>query len=111
MAATIIDGRAIAAEITAQVAEEARRLKATMHVVPGLAVVLVGSDPASEIYVESKGKKADELGFRYVQHTLPATTSESDLLLLVESLNLDPDIHGILVQFPVPPHIDRLKVV
>ncbi|HVZ13923.1 MAG TPA: bifunctional methylenetetrahydrofolate dehydrogenase/methenyltetrahydrofolate cyclohydrolase FolD [Bauldia sp.] len=111
MAATIIDGRAVAAEITAKVAEETRRLKAISGVTPGLAVVLVGSDPASEIYVASKGRKADELGFRSVQHTLPATTSESDLLLLVESLNLDPDIHGILVQFPVPAHIDRLKVV
>jgi methylenetetrahydrofolate dehydrogenase (NADP+)/methenyltetrahydrofolate cyclohydrolase len=111
MAATIIDGRGIAAEITARVAEETRRLKAMVGVTPGLAVVLVGSDPASEIYVASKGRKADELGFRSVQHTLPATTSETELLTLVESLNLDPDIHGILVQFPVPAHIDRLKVV
>jgi methylenetetrahydrofolate dehydrogenase (NADP+)/methenyltetrahydrofolate cyclohydrolase len=111
MTATIIDGRAIAAEITARVAEETRRLKAAAGVTPGLAVVLVGSDPASEIYVASKGKKAEELGFRSVQHTLPATTSETELLTLVASLNVDPDIHGILVQFPVPAHIDRLKVV
>ena len=111
MAATIIDGRAIAAEITAQVGEATRRLKAERGVVPGLAVVLVGEDPASQVYVASKGKKADELGFRSVQHTLAADTSEPALLRLIESLNLDPDIHGILVQFPVPRHIDRLKVV
>jgi methylenetetrahydrofolate dehydrogenase (NADP+)/methenyltetrahydrofolate cyclohydrolase len=111
MAATIIDGRAAAAEITARVAEETRRLKAAIGVVPGLAVVIVGNDPASEIYVASKGRKADELGFRSVQHTLAADTSEAALLMLIERLNLDPDIHGILVQFPLPAHIDRLRVV
>ena len=111
MSATIVDGRAIAADITAKVGEAARRLKAQRGVVPGLAVVLIGEDPASQAYVASKGKKSDELGFRSVQHTLAADTGESELLQLIESLNLDPDIHGILVQFPVPPHIDRLKVV
>jgi methylenetetrahydrofolate dehydrogenase (NADP+) / methenyltetrahydrofolate cyclohydrolase len=111
MTARIIDGRAVAAEITGQVAEEARRLKADTGVVPGLAVVLVGTDPASEVYVASKGRKAEELGFRSIQHTLPAETSEQALLALVESLNRDPAIHGLLVQFPLPGHIDRVKVV
>jgi methylenetetrahydrofolate dehydrogenase (NADP+)/methenyltetrahydrofolate cyclohydrolase len=111
MAAAIIDGKAVAAEITARVAEETRRLKAEAGVTPGLAVVLVGSDPASEIYVASKGRKAEELGFQSIQHTLPADTSEAALLALVDELNGDPAIHGILVQFPVPPQIDRVRVV
>jgi methylenetetrahydrofolate dehydrogenase (NADP+) / methenyltetrahydrofolate cyclohydrolase len=111
MSALIIDGRAVAAEITAEVAEEARLLKADTGVVPGLAVVLVGTDPASEVYVASKGRKAEELGFRSVQHTLPAETSEQALLAMVESLNRDAAIHGLLVQFPLPAHIDRVKMV
>jgi methylenetetrahydrofolate dehydrogenase (NADP+)/methenyltetrahydrofolate cyclohydrolase len=111
MAATIIDGKAIAAEVTAQVGDAARRLKADAGVTPGLAVVLVGNDPASEIYVSSKGRKAEELGFRSVQHTLAADTGEAALLALIAVLNRDPAIHGILVQFPVPPQIDRVKVV
>lgn len=111
MAARVIDGRAVAAEVTDRVAEETRRLKAEAGIVPGLAVVLVGNDPASEIYVGAKGRKAEELGFRSVQHTLAADTSEADLLALVERLNRDAAIHGILVQFPVPPQIDRVKVV
>jgi methylenetetrahydrofolate dehydrogenase (NADP+)/methenyltetrahydrofolate cyclohydrolase len=109
--ARIIDGRAVADEVTLKVAAEARRLKAEAGIVPGLAVVLVGSDPASEIYVASKGRRAEELGFRSVQHTLPAETTEADLLALVARLNADPQIHGILVQFPLPPHLSRTKVV
>jgi methylenetetrahydrofolate dehydrogenase (NADP+)/methenyltetrahydrofolate cyclohydrolase len=111
MAAKIIDGKAIAAEVTGRVADAARRLKADTGIVPGLAVVLVGNDPASEVYVASKGRKAEELGFRSVQHTLAAETSEGALLALVETLNRDSGIHGILVQFPVPAQIDRAKVV
>jgi methylenetetrahydrofolate dehydrogenase (NADP+)/methenyltetrahydrofolate cyclohydrolase len=109
--ARIIDGRAIAAEITARVGEETQRLKAAAGIVPGLAVVLVGSDPASQIYVGAKSRMARELGFFSVQHTLPAKTSEAELLTLVDTLNRDPAIHGILVQFPVPAQIDRTKVV
>jgi methylenetetrahydrofolate dehydrogenase (NADP+)/methenyltetrahydrofolate cyclohydrolase len=109
--ARIIDGRAIAAEITARVGEETRRLKAAAGIVPGLAVVLVGSDPASQIYVGAKSRMARELGFFSVQHTLPGKTSEAELLALVDTLNRDPAIHGILVQFPVPAQIDRTKVV
>jgi methylenetetrahydrofolate dehydrogenase (NADP+)/methenyltetrahydrofolate cyclohydrolase len=109
--ARIIDGRAIAAEITARVGEETQRLKEAAGIAPGLAVVLVGSDPASQIYVGAKSRMARELGFFSVQHTLPAKTSEAELLALVDTLNQDPAIHGILVQFPVPAQIDRTKVV
>jgi methylenetetrahydrofolate dehydrogenase (NADP+)/methenyltetrahydrofolate cyclohydrolase len=74
-------------------------------------VVLVGSDPASEVYVAAKGRKAEELGFNSVQHTLPATTGEAELLTLIAALNRDPAVHGILVQFPVPAQIDQTRVV
>ncbi len=104
--AEIIDGKSVAAEVRARVAEEARRLVAETGVVPGLAVVLVGNDPASEVYVGGKGKAAREAGFHSVQHTLPADTSEADLLALVATLNRDPAIHGILVQFPLPRALD-----
>jgi methylenetetrahydrofolate dehydrogenase (NADP+)/methenyltetrahydrofolate cyclohydrolase len=109
--ARVIDGRAVADEVTGKVAEEVRRLKADAGVVPGFAVVLVGNDPASEVYVSAKGRKAEELGLRSVQHTLPAGTAEAELLALVARLNADPSIHGILVQFPLPPQIDRIRVV
>jgi methylenetetrahydrofolate dehydrogenase (NADP+)/methenyltetrahydrofolate cyclohydrolase len=109
--ARVIDGRAVADEVTGKVAEEVRRLKADAGVVPGLAVVLVGNDPASEVYVAAKGRKAEELGLRSVQHTLPAGTAEAELLALVARLNADPSIHGVLVQFPLPPQIDRIRVV
>ena len=110
-AARLIDGRAIAGEITAQVGEETQRLKRIHGIVPGLAVVLVGDDPGSQIYVGSKGVKAEELGFHSVQHTLPADTSEDDVLAVVESLNLDPAINGILVQLPLPDPVDTAKVI
>jgi methylenetetrahydrofolate dehydrogenase (NADP+)/methenyltetrahydrofolate cyclohydrolase len=109
--AHIIDGRAIAAEITARVATEARRLSAVAAVVPGLAVVLVGEDPASRLYVAGKSKKAKEIDFHSVQHDLGAETSEAELLALIASLNRDPAIHGILVQFPLPPRIDRVRII
>ena len=109
--AELIDGRAVAAEVTAKVAEEARRLQNEAGVTPGLAVVLVGNDPASEVYVAGKGKTAKEVGFFSLQHTLPAETSEADLLALVAKLNDDTRIHGLLVQFPVPKHIDKQRVI
>jgi methylenetetrahydrofolate dehydrogenase (NADP+) / methenyltetrahydrofolate cyclohydrolase len=105
-----IDGKAVAAEITARVAGETRRL-AESGIVPGLAVVLVGDDPASHVYVGAKGRKAEELGFHSVQHNLPADTSEVDVLALVEKLNSDPAINGILVQLPLPAQIDTTKVI
>ena len=109
--AAIIDGRAVAARVTERVAEETRRLRAEAGVVPGLAVVLVGDDPASHVYVGAKGRKADELGFHSVQHTMAATTSEEELLALVEALNGNPEIHGILIQLPLPSHIDTDRVI
>jgi methylenetetrahydrofolate dehydrogenase (NADP+)/methenyltetrahydrofolate cyclohydrolase len=106
-----IDGTAIAAGITARIAEETRRLKAEAGVVPGLAVVLVGNDPASQVYVAGKGRKAQELGFHSVQKTLPASISEAELLEVVHALNDDPAIHGILVQLPLPAHLDKTPVI
>lgn len=110
-AAAVIDGKAVAAEITASVAVETARLVAAGGRAPGLAVVLVGDDAASQVYVGAKGKKAKELGFHSVQHTLPADTSEADVLAIVAALNADPAIHGILVQLPLPRHIDTTKVI
>jgi methylenetetrahydrofolate dehydrogenase (NADP+)/methenyltetrahydrofolate cyclohydrolase len=107
----ILDGKAVAARVTDRVAAETVRLKQEAHVIPGLAVVLVGEDPASQVYVGAKARKAEELGFHSVQHTLPAATPEPALLGLVASLNDDPAIHGILVQFPLPEGLDRTKVI
>ena len=108
--ALIIDGKAAAAGVVERVAAEAALL-VSRGVKPGLAVVLVGADPASEVYVRSKGRAAEACGFHSVQHTLPATTAEADLIALVERLNADPAIHGILVQLPLPKHIDATKVL
>jgi len=105
--ARIIDGKAVAAEVTDAIAA----MVSARGVKPGLAVVLVGEDAASQVYVGAKGRKAAELGFHSVQHTLPAETSEADLLALVAALNADPAIHGILVQLPLPAHIDTTKVL
>ena len=109
--ATIIDGRAVAARIAGDVADGVEGLKAATLTVPGLAVVLVGDNPASRLYVGGKSRKAGELGFHSVQHNLPAGTSEADLLALIDILNRDPLIHGILVQLPLPPQIDKDKVI
>jgi len=110
MTARIIDGKAIAAELRGKVAAEARRL-AERGVVPGLAVVLVGNDPASEVYVRNKGKAVVEAGMRSFDHRLPGTVSEGELLNLVQRLNQDSAVHGILVQMPLPPGIDAAKVI
>ncbi|MCP4384246.1 MAG: bifunctional methylenetetrahydrofolate dehydrogenase/methenyltetrahydrofolate cyclohydrolase FolD [Hyphomicrobiales bacterium] len=106
-----IDGRAVAARVVDRVAAATQRLKTEAGVVPGLAVVLVGDDPASQVYVGAKGKKATELGFHSVQHTLPTGTTEAELLELVGRLNDDLDIHGILVQLPLPDLIDKNRVI
>ncbi len=108
---TIIDGKAVAEEVVAKVKAAAARLNAETGIVPGIAVVIVGEDPASQVYVSSKGKKAKECGFHSVQHSLAATTSEEDVLALVRKLNADPQIHGILVQLPLPDHIDTGKII
>jgi len=107
--AEIIDGKAVAAEIVAKVT--AHTTSVAGSVVPGLATVLVGEDPASQVYVASKSRMAKECGFHSVQHTLPRETTEADLLALVASLNNDPAIHGILVQLPLPDHIDSAAVI
>ncbi len=109
--ARLIDGKAIAAALRAGTARDVARLRADHGLTPGLATVLVGEDPASEIYVRNKGRKAEECGFYSIQHTLPADTPEADLLALIGELNADAMIHGILVQLPLPDHIDEKKVI
>ena len=100
--ALLIDGKAASAAVLERVAGEAAGMKTK----PGLAVVLAGEDPASQVYVKSKGRAAHFCGFHSVQHDLPATTSEAELIRLVQTLNADPAIHGILVQLPLPAGID-----
>ncbi len=111
MTAQIIDGKAIAADLRGKVADAVHRLVRDRGIVPGLAVVLVGNDPASEVYVSSKMKMTSGSGMRSFDHRLPATTSEAELLTLIGRLNADPTVHGILVQLPLPPHIDSQKVL
>ncbi|MFC6488311.1 bifunctional methylenetetrahydrofolate dehydrogenase/methenyltetrahydrofolate cyclohydrolase FolD [Nitratireductor sp. GCM10026969] len=108
--AELIDGKAAAAKVVEKVKTETAAL-AEEGITPGLAVVIVGDDPASQVYVASKSKRAKECGFHSVQHTLPAETAETELLALVEALNADPAIHGILVQLPLPGHIDSARVI
>jgi methylenetetrahydrofolate dehydrogenase (NADP+)/methenyltetrahydrofolate cyclohydrolase len=110
MAAQIISGNEVAAQILAELKERVAAL-AGDGIVPGLATVLVGNDPASHVYVNMKNKDARDLGLHSRQITLPAETSEDELLGLVEGLNADPQIHGILVQLPLPKHIDEAKVL
>lgn len=111
MAATkIIDGKHHAAELRGSVAAAAARLKTSHGVIPGLATVLVGEDPASQVYVRSKGKAALEAGFQSFQHTMPAATSETELLALVAQLNADSAVDGILVQLPLPAGLDAQRV-
>jgi len=111
MTATVIDGKEFAAKVRAQVATHVTRLKADHGITPGLAVVLVGEDPASQVYVRSKGKMTVEVGMKSVEHKLDEQTSEADLLALIDQLNNDPEIHGILVQLPLPKHLNEELVV
>ena len=111
MTAKLIDGKAVAAELRAKVAGEAQRLATAFGVSPGLAVVLVGDNPASEAYVGSKKKMALQTGIQSFDHRLPGSTDEVELLALIARLNSDPAIHGILVQLPLPPHIDAYHVL
>lgn len=110
MNAKIISGTALAAQIRERVAKEAAELR-EQGVVPGLAVILVGEDPASSVYVRNKVAACEKAGIRSVHEILPADTSEEDLLARIDALNADPSIHGILVQLPVPKHIDEHKVI
>ncbi|MGH6774660.1 bifunctional methylenetetrahydrofolate dehydrogenase/methenyltetrahydrofolate cyclohydrolase FolD [Brucella tritici] len=109
--AQLIDGKKLAEDVVSTVKRETEKLVAATGIVPGIAVVIVGEDPASQVYVASKSKKAKECGFHSVQHDLPETASEQELLDLIESLNNDPAIHGILVQLPLPKHIDSGRVI
>ena len=111
MSASIIDGKAFAAGVREKVAGHVARLREEHGIKPGLAVVLVGEDPASEVYVRNKGKQTLEVGMNSYEHKLPDTTPEADLLALVARLNGDPAVHGILVQLPLPDHIDAEKVI
>ena len=111
MAARIIDGKVHAAALRAAVAERVPLIRERAGRVPGLAVVLVGEDPASSVYVRSKNRATAEAGMAGFEHRLPATTSESELLALVDRLNADPAVDGILVQLPLPPHIDADRVI
>uniref|UniRef100_UPI003C7A2743 bifunctional methylenetetrahydrofolate dehydrogenase/methenyltetrahydrofolate cyclohydrolase FolD n=2 Tax=unclassified Thalassovita TaxID=2619711 RepID=UPI003C7A2743 len=111
MTATIIDGKAFALDVRGRVAQHVARLKEENAITPGLAVVLVGEDPASQVYVRSKGKMTVEVGMNSYEHKLPADTSEADLLALINQLNTDSEVHGILVQLPLPAHLNEDLVI
>lgn len=111
MATTIIDGKAIAAKLRQNVAAEVATLNRAHGLKPGLAVVLVGQNPASEVYVRAKSKAVIEAGMTPIDHKLPGTTREPDLLALIGKLNVDPAVSGILVQLPLPSQIDSQKVI
>ncbi|GGF02797.1 bifunctional protein FolD [Aliidongia dinghuensis] len=110
-ASKLIDGKAFAQGLRARVAAAAAELQARHGFRPGLAVVLVGDDPASQVYVRSKTKATEEAGFHGVEHKLPASTTQAELMALVARLNADPDVHGILVQLPLPAGLDAAAVV
>ncbi|MEO1694199.1 MAG: bifunctional methylenetetrahydrofolate dehydrogenase/methenyltetrahydrofolate cyclohydrolase FolD [Pseudomonadota bacterium] len=109
--ATIIDGKAIAADVRKDVSDRVARLKRAHGVTPGLAVVLVGEDPASQVYVRNKGRQTIECGMQSFEHKLPVETSEDDLLELVGDLNRADEVHGILVQMPLPKHMNADRVI
>lgn len=111
MTATIIDGKASAARLREKIAAETARLASAHGLRPGLATVLVGNDPASEVYVRNKGKTAEALGFKSVHVALPADTSQETLLAKVRELSADTSVHGILVQLPLPKHLDEAAVL
>lgn len=109
--AFVIDGKEAAASVISAVTEASASLEGKTGIKPGLAVVIVGEDPASHAYVNSKGKMAKQCGFNSIQHTLPEETTQEDLQTLVDSLNADPAIHGILVQLPLPKHFDSDAII
>jgi methylenetetrahydrofolate dehydrogenase (NADP+)/methenyltetrahydrofolate cyclohydrolase len=108
---TLIDGKKVSAEIKEQVAAEVEILKKQTGKIPGLAVVLVGEDPASAVYVRNKNKTCEKVGFQSFSHPLAADTEETKLLKLIADLNANPEVNGILVQLPLPDHIDEQKVL
>lgn len=107
----LIDGKAFAADLRLRIAKAVVELKANHNLTPGLAVVLVGDDPASRVYVANKAKQTVEVSMNSWEHKLPSGTSEAHLLALIDRLNKDPSVHGILVQIPLPRHIDAAKVL
>jgi len=109
--ARIIDGKQLSAQVLQEVASDVAALKAELGVTPGLAVVLVGEDPASQVYVRNKVRHAGEAGIRSIEHRLSADISQTTLNELVENLNNDPDVHGILVQLPLPDHLDEAEII
>jgi methylenetetrahydrofolate dehydrogenase (NADP+) / methenyltetrahydrofolate cyclohydrolase len=111
MTARIIDGKLIASELRGRVADEVRRVQREHGLTPGLAVVLVGSDPASEVYVRSKHKQTQGSGMASFEHVLPADVAQSELLALIEKLNRDSSVHGILVQLPLPKSLDTETII
>jgi methylenetetrahydrofolate dehydrogenase (NADP+)/methenyltetrahydrofolate cyclohydrolase len=111
MTAQIIDGKRIASELRARVADEVARVKRESALTPGLSVVLVGHDPASQVYVRSKHKQSQEAGMASFEHVLPADVAQTDLLALIARLNRDPLVHGILVQLPLPKTLDTEAVI
>ena len=111
MTAQLIDGKAFAARVRGQVAEHVARLKQDHGIVPGLAVVLVGEDPASQVYVRSKGKQTVEVGMTSFEHKLDASVSEEELIAVIDQLNADAAVHGILVQLPLPKHLNEDLVI
>src|SRR3954463_12492589 len=111
MAARIIDGKLIAAELRARVADEVARVQREDALTPGLAVVLVGNDPASQVYVRSKHKQTQAAGMASFEHVLPADVEEGEMLALIARLNRDPTVHGILVQLPLPKSIHTETII
>jgi len=109
--AKIIDGKAISAEIRQEISEEVEKIKQEKGIVPGLAVIIVGEDPASQVYVRNKKKDCDETGINSIIHALPENTTEEELLALVHSLNNDDSVHGIIVQLPLPKHLDSDLII
>ena len=110
MAAEIIDGKQISADIRVELAELVKKMQAEHGITPGLAVVLVGEDPASQVYVNNKEQACHDIGYKSIKHVLPAETTEDELLALVDKLNGQEDVHGLLVQLPLPAHINEDKV-
>ncbi len=111
MTATIIDGKAFAAKVRAQVADHVSKIKAERGEAPGLAVVLVGEDPASQVYVRNKGTQTVEVGMKSIEYKLDASTPQNELVALIHKLNADPEVHGILVQLPLPGHLNSDLVI
>jgi len=111
MTATLIDGKAFAAKVRAQVAEYVSKIKAERGETPGLAVVLVGEDPASQVYVRNKGSQTLEVGMKSFEYKLDAATPQEELVSLIRKLNADPEVHGILVQLPLPAHLNSDLVI